>query len=105
MPTVDPDSIPSSWLVEKLERATFESVLRYDLERAQLVDADIDEMIREAIPKGQKKWQEFTSVMKDGDEFWFFSNSKDDWASFSGRSGYAVVRDGKVIAAEITAMS
>ena len=105
MPSVDPNLIPVNWLVEKLESATFESVLRHDLKRAQLINVDIEQMIREAIPKGQEKWCEFTSVMTDSDELWFFSNSKADWANFSGRSGYAIVRDGKIIAAEITAMS
>ena len=105
MSSVDPKSIPTDWLVEKLDNTAFESVLRHDLERAQLIDVDVEQMIQEAVPKGQERWSEFTAKMIDNDEFWFFSNSKNDWASLSGRSGYAIVRDGKIIGAEITMKS
>ena len=105
MTTVDPDSIPTNWLVERLADSTFESILRFDLERAQLIDADIEQMIREAVPKGQKRWDEFVSAMNCGDELWFFSNSEEEWKSLSGRSGYAIVRDGRIIAVEVTARS
>lgn len=105
MPTVDPDSIPPEWLVEKLRSRSFEDVLRHDLERAQPIGVDIEEMIRGAKEKGEEKWNDFTSGMIESDEIWFFSNSKAEWASLAGRSGYAIVRDGKIVAAEITLMS
>ena len=105
MSVVDPNSIPFTWLVEKLESTLFEFVLRHDLERAQLINVDIEKMIQEAIPKGKEKWSQFIADMIENDELWFFSNSKNDWASLSGRSGYAIVRDGKIIGAEITVKS
>ena len=105
MTTVDPDSIPSNWLVERVVDLAYESVLRSDLERAQLVDADIEQMIAKAASKGKKKWDEFIAGMHSGDELWFFRNSEDEWKSFSGREGYAIVRDGRIIAAGITARS
>lgn len=106
MPRVDPDSVPVEWLVEKLDGRSFEAILRHHFESARLINVDIEQMVQDGIQRGKREWDErFAAQMMDSDEVWFFSNSKEDWASCAGRSGYAIVRNGKIIAAEITAMS
>lgn len=105
MSIVPPTSIPYDWLSEKLDFRSFEEVLRYDLDKAQLVDADIEQLVQKAIERGQAEWDIFVSEMIPTDELWFFTNSTNEWASLAGRSGYAIVRDGQIVKAQITAKS
>lgn len=105
MPTVPPTSIPHDWLSEKLDFRSFEEVLHYDLDNAQLVDADIEELVQKALERGQADWNTFVSDMIPTDELWFFTSSPDEWASLAGRSGYAIVREGQIVKAQITAKS
>jgi len=43
-----------------------------------------------------REWDEFRSQYRHGDEVWRFSN--DQLTSLAGRAGYALVRDGEVVA-------
>lgn len=43
------------------------------------------------------EWAQFQAKYVEGDEVWSFSQG--DFANFAGRSGYAILRDGHVVAA------
>jgi hypothetical protein len=47
-----------------------------------------------------RAWEEFRSQYRHGDEVWRFSN--DRFTSLAGRAGYALVRDGEVVASITT---
>ena len=46
-----------------------------------------------------REWEDFTSRYRQGDEVWHFSNGQDQWDALAGRAGYALVRNGEVVAA------
>ena len=47
----------------------------------------------------------FASKAKDGDELWWFKSPLESWQNMCGRAGYAILRDGKVIATYVSKMS
>jgi hypothetical protein len=51
------------------------------------------------------KWQALLAQMQPGDELWEFSSSQESWQALAGRAGFAVVRNGKVIASMVTMMN
>jgi hypothetical protein len=42
---------------------------------------------------------------KSGDRFFFFMSSQQSWEDLCGRAGYFIVRDGKIIEADVTMMN
>jgi len=57
-------------------------------------------------PVGKKaQWQLIKARMVEGDECWYFNSAGDSWKNLVGRSGYAIVRDGKPIDGIITMMN
>lgn len=47
----------------------------------------------------------FLPQMKAHDEIWSFSSDHELWQMHCGRAGYALVRDGVVVAAYVTVMN
>lgn len=43
--------------------------------------------------------------MRDGDELWLFCSPPESWAALAGRSGVAVVREGRIISSALTLMN
>lgn len=50
-------------------------------------------------------WQELEPNLEAGDELWRFSSPEIFWANLCGREGYAIVRNGRVIKATLTALN
>lgn len=42
---------------------------------------------------------------KDGDQVWRFSTSHDSWGHLAGRSGFVLLREGKIVAEAVTMMN
>lgn len=50
-------------------------------------------------------WIAFAKAMRPGDQIWSFSSSDYSWRMMMGRSGYALVRQGRVIERLVTTMN
>jgi hypothetical protein len=51
------------------------------------------------------RWTPFVSLMVPGDQLWRFRSPEHTWANLSGRAGYAIVRDGKVVHSLVTLLN
>lgn len=51
------------------------------------------------------RWQEFSGSVQDGDEVWSFRSPPATWANGMGRSGYALRRNGVIVATFTTMMN
>jgi hypothetical protein len=50
-----------------------------------------------------KKWEEFKAQSRAGDEIWYFCSPGPTWTDMMGWRGYAIYRQGKLIAEFTTA--
>ena len=82
--------VPSTWLFDAVDMDEIESDW-------------LDKPSPYGVPS--EEWEELKSQMKEGDEIRAFSSPKDYWENLAGRSGYALVREGKAIAGIITMMN
>jgi hypothetical protein len=57
------------------------------------------------VALGDGDWHRLRARMANGDEFRLFCSPPESWASLTGRSGVALVRNGRSIAHVITAMN
>ena len=55
--------------------------------------------------KSQRDLVALTLRILDGDELWAYSSPSESWTKLIGRAGYALVRDGRIIANAVTAMN
>jgi hypothetical protein len=51
------------------------------------------------------RWVALRRIIEPGDELYWFSTSHDSWRHLAGRSGYALVRNGEIIADIVTRMN
>lgn len=52
-----------------------------------------------------KRFDEFTAQYQAGDEIWHYRSPEYSWRMMAGREGYAIVRDGKVVANYTTVLN
>jgi hypothetical protein len=57
------------------------------------------------IIQWEEKWQQFFSIMIEGDEIWEYRSPPETWQYMAGQAGYAVVRAGEVIHVLMTRMN
>lgn len=50
-------------------------------------------------------WKDLLSKRQPGDELWSYSSDAESWENLAGRAGYALVREGAVIAKVETVMN
>lgn len=97
------DELPHSWLKERLTAATVDAILEHEVARLAdgfTVAKEKLAALVEARPK--EKWHRFLSVSRAGDELWNYSSPEQTWENFCGVAGYALVRDGVVVASVAT---
>lgn len=60
-----------------------------------------------AVPFGymNSEWLEFQALAQDGDEFWSYGSPQKHWSACRGSAGYVLLREGRVVATLITALS
>jgi hypothetical protein len=75
-------------------------------ERISVEQAETEHMSG-GVPFGgvNAKWQALKATMRTGDELWSFCSQPDSWGAHAGRSGVALVRDGRVVADLVTMMN
>ncbi|HLM67288.1 MAG TPA: hypothetical protein VK358_07170 [Longimicrobium sp.] len=49
----------------------------------------------------RREWEKLRSQMQDGDELWAFANPSNTWKKVGKQTGYAVVRNGKIVASAV----
>jgi hypothetical protein len=50
-------------------------------------------------------WADLRQQFQDGDELWRFRTDEESWRQLMGWAGYALVRDGAVVGAVVTAQN
>ncbi|HEX2190006.1 MAG TPA: hypothetical protein VHG51_13960 [Longimicrobiaceae bacterium] len=45
----------------------------------------------------RREWQKLKAQAKEGDEVWAFANPSNTWKKLGKQTGYALVRDGKIV--------
>jgi hypothetical protein len=86
------DSIPKSWLQEKIS----------------LQQAEADNTHAEGdVPFGGQndRWERLKASLQSGDEIWVFCSPSESWQRCAGRAGVAVVREGFVADCLVTMMN
>lgn len=74
--------IPTEWLTERAgNRPTAEH-------------RGLPEMARLRI---RREWEKLRGELQEGDELWAFANPSNTWKKQGKQTGYAVVRNGKII--------
>jgi hypothetical protein len=63
------------------------------------VEAQFDE--RHLPARSLESWQEFIAIMQPGDELWWFCSPETSWKHLAGRAGFAIVRDGEIVARRV----
>jgi hypothetical protein len=54
------------------------------------------------LPCDEPEWNRFVAQARPGDELWAYDNG---WNSLAARAGYALVREGRVVADYVTLQS
>jgi hypothetical protein len=120
-----------TWLIEKFEAKNKEGNAIYDVDEIKRMLIEVThqtalDRLQEAKPMQpqsgeqvlarkleteataksiREKFVEFITPMQKGDEYWFFRSSQASWLALAGREGYAILREGKVVAAYLTRRS
>ena len=74
--------IPSEWLTQRVENAPTAQHRNLSGMAAMRIKMEWDKLRREA---------------KEGDELWAFENPSNTWKKLGKHSGYAIVRNGKIV--------
>jgi hypothetical protein len=45
----------------------------------------------------RRDWQKLKAQAQEGDEVWAFANPSNTWKKLGKQTGYAIVRDGKIV--------
>jgi hypothetical protein len=86
------DLIPKDWLQEKLS-----------LQQAEAANTRPEG----GVPFGgqNERWERLKASLQSGDQIWAFYSPPVTWEHCAGRSGVAVVREGRVVDCLITMMN
>ena len=83
-------------------------IKRVSLEEAQAANMVSDERLSDKpVPFGFMNfaWGHLLSLYNEGDELWEYRNSPESWADLSGKEGYVLLRNGKIVDEITTGMS
>jgi hypothetical protein len=53
----------------------------------------------------RREWQKLRAEARDGDEVWAFENPSNTWKKLGKLTGYAILRDGKIVGSTIVTNS
>lgn len=91
------DVIPKGWLKEKTT-----------IEKAEQNHLVTDRRLGpKPVPFGfiNARWEKFKAEIRNGDELWVFESPGESWEKLAGRTGFCIVREGRIIDAIITRMN
>lgn len=95
------DPIPSSWLTERVFPPKSEEPITDRLGFLRIPDANEENDSLDKVTWGAR----FGEVLQSGDEVWSYRSPPDSWRELHGRAGYAMVRNGEVVAYDIFIMN
>ena len=49
----------------------------------------------------RREWEKLREQAQEGDEVWAFENPSNTWKKIGHQTGYALVRDGKIVASTV----
>ncbi len=81
--------VPRDWLAKEVTMAEIEAAIKSNGAKQN----------NEYISRSVKNLR---SMIKEGDTIWEFESPPSTWAALAGRKGYALVREGTVIAGFVT---
>lgn len=58
-----------------------------------------------AFGSSNSEWKELLAQMQSGDELWEYCSPVETWDFLYGRAGFAIVRDGEIVASMLTSMN
>lgn len=92
---------PPEWLTERVTLEEFAAGAGANLQEADGAPAIL------FLGGGQARRDLAALALRiiDGDEIWTYSSPRESWAKLMGRAGYALVRDGRIVANAVTAMN
>jgi hypothetical protein len=82
--------IPVEWLTQKCENAPI---------------AEHRKLPEMPALRIRMAWQKLKAQAAEGDEVWAFANPSNTWKKVGKQTGYAVVRNGKIIASTVVTNS
>jgi hypothetical protein len=53
----------------------------------------------------RREWEKLRSQAQEGDELWAFANPSNTWKTVGKQTGYALVRNGKIVASTVVTNS
>jgi hypothetical protein len=74
--------VPSEWLTQRVENAP---------------TAQHRKLSTMASTRIRMAWQKLKNEAQEGDELWAFENPANTWKKLGHHTGYALVRNGKVV--------
>lgn len=101
--------LPNEWLIRKTsleeilksrfkEEEDFKSVFpNVSRKKKGKRQKSLENQLIERKTRWETKWNEFIEDYQATDEIWEYSTPFEDWENLMGQSGYARVRDGKVL--------
>ncbi len=75
--------IPTEWLTQRVEN------------RPTAQHRDLAPM---AALRIRREWEKLRASAAEGDEVWAFANPSNTWKRLGKQTGYALVRDGEIVA-------
>lgn len=85
--------------------ADYPAVLPLEWLDAPLDLAALAPQIATWAPAFQARWETFLGQRLAGDTLWTFRSPADTWANLAGRTGYAIVHDGRPVRTLVTMMN
>lgn len=91
--------VPESWLKERLITTDVHELAKHELADSGVSDVDMQRLLAVGLsPRWMEKWHAFIGQMVADDELWFFESPAETWNRLAGRTGYALVRSGHIVA-------
>jgi hypothetical protein len=88
-----------------LQKQLLESVQNWLIRKVSLAEVQTQLLTPDTIPSFRSEFEEFVLAATESHDMWEFCSSQSDWDRLAGRSGFALVKDGRVTHAIVTVES
>jgi hypothetical protein len=102
---IDAAQVPSTWLLEPLASFELDDAVRTEVRHLGVSAAAGERLAQRLTASFRDEWNALTAAAAPGDVAWYFRSPEATWAALSGRAGFALVRQGEVVAAFVTQLS
>jgi len=88
-----------------LQKQFLDSVTRWLVRKVSLVEVQKEVLTPQTLPSFRSEFNAFASAATESHEVWEFCSPQSEWNQLAGRSGFALVKDGRVTNAIVTMLS